>query len=63
MKRSLVCVLSILALALTAPVMAQSEQTASGTVVSSSASQIVVRTSDGRELTATSRATCSRGAR
>ena len=51
MKRSLVCVLSILALALTAPVMAQSEQTASGTVVSSSASQIVVRTSDGRQMT------------
>ncbi len=51
MKRSLVCVLSILALALAAPVMAQSEQTASGTVVSSSASQIVVRTSDGRQMT------------
>jgi hypothetical protein len=43
--------LSILALALAAPVMAQSEQTATGTVVSSSASQIVVRTADGRQMT------------
>jgi hypothetical protein len=51
MKRSLVCVLSILALALSAPVMAQSEQSASGTIVSSSASQLVIKTSDGKQMT------------
>jgi hypothetical protein len=51
MKRSVVCMLSILALALAVPAMAQSEQTASGTVVSSSATQIVIKTADGRQLT------------
>jgi hypothetical protein len=51
MKRSLVGILSVLALALAIPVMAQSEQTASGTVVSSSATQIVVQTADGRRMT------------
>jgi hypothetical protein len=51
MKRSLVCVLSILALASTAPLMAQSEQSASGTVVSSSSNQLVIRTSEGRQMT------------
>jgi hypothetical protein len=53
MKRPLVFVLGILALALVlaAPAVAQTEQTASGTVVSSSASQIVIRTGDGRQMT------------
>jgi len=43
--------LSILALALAAPVMAQSEQSASGTVVSSNSNQLVIKTSDGRQMT------------
>jgi hypothetical protein len=51
MKRSLVGVLSILALALSVPVMAQSEQSATGTVVSSNADQLVIRMSDGRQMT------------
>ena len=51
MKRSLVCVLSVLALAVSAPVMAQSEQNASGTVVSSSSNQLVISTADGRQMT------------
>lgn len=51
MKRSLVGILSVLALAVAIPVMAQSEQTASGTVVSSSATQIVIQTADGRRIT------------
>lgn len=51
MKRSVVCMLSILALALAVPAMAQSEQTASGTVVSSSATQLVIKTADGRQMT------------
>jgi hypothetical protein len=51
MKRSFVCVLSVLALALTAPLMAQSEQSASGTVVSSSSNQLVIRTADGSQMT------------
>jgi hypothetical protein len=51
MKRSSVGILSILALALALPVLAQSEQTASGTVVSSSATQVVIRTTDGRQIT------------
>ncbi|HEY7508853.1 MAG TPA: hypothetical protein VIG50_01305 [Vicinamibacteria bacterium] len=51
MKRSLVCVLSVLALALSAPVMAQSEQSASGTVVSSTSNQLVISTADGRQMT------------
>jgi hypothetical protein len=51
MKRSVVCMLSILALALAVPAMAQSEQTASGTVVSSSSTQLVIKTTDGRQLT------------
>ena len=51
MKRSLVCVLSVLALALAMPVLAQSEQSASGTVVSSSSSQLVISTADGRQMT------------
>jgi hypothetical protein len=51
MKRSLVGILSVLALALAVPILAQSEQTASGTVVSSSPTQIVVRTTDGRQMT------------
>jgi hypothetical protein len=51
MKRSVVCLLSILALALAVPAIAQSEQTASGTVVSSSATQIVIQTADGKQIT------------
>ena len=51
MKRSLVGIFSVLALAFAIPLMAQSEQTASGTVVSSSATQIVVQTADGRRMT------------
>lgn len=51
MKRSAVCLLSILALALAVPAIAQSEQTASGTVVSSSATQIVIKTADGKQMT------------
>ena len=51
MKRSLVCVLSILALALAAPIVAQTEQTTSGTVVSSSATQLVIQTADGKQMT------------
>jgi hypothetical protein len=51
MKRSVVCLLSILALALAVPAIAQSEQTASGTVVSSSATQIVIKTADGKQMT------------
>jgi hypothetical protein len=51
MNRSLVGMLSVLALALAVPILAQSEQTASGTVVSSSPTQIVVRTTDGRQMT------------
>ena len=52
MKRSLVLALSIVAaLAVAAPSIAQTEQTASGTVVSSSPTQIVIRTSDGRQMT------------
>ena len=51
MKRSFVCVLSVLALALAAPIMAQSEQSASGTVVSSSSNQLVIETAEGRQMT------------
>jgi hypothetical protein len=53
MKRSFVLVSSVLALALAlaAPTFAQTEQTASGTVVSSSTTQVVIRTSDGRQMT------------
>ena len=52
MKRSLVFALSILAaLAMAAPVIAQTEQTASGTVVSSSGTQLVIRTADGTQMT------------
>jgi hypothetical protein len=51
MKRSVVCLLSILALALAVPAIAQSEQTASGTVVSSSATQLVIKTADGKQMT------------
>ena len=51
MKRSLVCVLSILALALSAPVMAQSEQSASGKVVSITSNQLVISTADGKQIT------------
>jgi hypothetical protein len=53
MKRSFVLVSSILALALAlaVPAMAQTEQSASGTVVSSNATQLVIRTDDGRQMT------------
>lgn len=51
MKRSFVGILSTLALALALPVLAQPELTASGTVVSSSATQVVIRTTDGRQIT------------
>ena len=51
MKRSLVCVLSVLALALSAPVMAQSEQSASGKVVSITSNQLVISTADGKQIT------------
>jgi hypothetical protein len=52
MKRSLVFALSILAaLAVAAPAIAQTEQTATGTVVSSSGTQVVIRTADGTQMT------------
>lgn len=51
MKRSLIGVVAILALALSAPVMAQTEQSASGTIVSSTSTQIVIKTEDGRQMT------------
>jgi hypothetical protein len=52
MKRSLVFALTILAaLAVAAPVIAQTEQSASGTVVSSSGTQLVIRTADGTQMT------------
>src|SRR5919109_5327758 len=51
MKRSLVCVLSILALALALPVLAQTERSVSGKVVSSSSNQLVIQTDDGRQMT------------
>jgi hypothetical protein len=51
MKRSLVCVLSILALAVALPLLAQTERSVSGRVVSSSSNQLVIQTEDGRQMT------------
>jgi hypothetical protein len=51
MKRSLVCVLSILALAVALPLLAQTERSVSGRVVSSSSNQLVIQTDDGRQMT------------
>lgn len=51
MKSSLLSLLAVAVLALAVPVMAQTELTVSGTVVSSTPTQVVVRTADGREMT------------
>ena len=47
----LLSILAVAVLALAVPVMAQSEMTVSGTIVSSTPTQIVVKTADGREMT------------
>jgi hypothetical protein len=49
--KSLLSILAVAVLALAVPVMAQSEITVSGTIVSSTPTQIVVKTADGREMT------------
>jgi hypothetical protein len=51
MKSSLSLLVGAAVLALAVPVMAQTELTVSGTVVSSSPTQVVVKTSDGRDMT------------
>ena len=51
MKTSLLCLLAVAVLALAVPLVAQTEQTVTGTVVSSTPSQVVVKADDGRELT------------
>jgi hypothetical protein len=51
MKRSLVCVLSIMALALALPLFAQTERSISGRVVTSSPTELVIQTEDGRQMT------------
>jgi hypothetical protein len=51
MRTSLFSLLAVAVLALAVPAMAQSELTVSGTVVSSTPTQIVVKTADGREMT------------
>lgn len=51
MKSSLSLLLGVAVLALAVPVMAQTEQTVSGTIVSSTPVQVVVKTADGREMT------------
>jgi len=53
MKTSLLCLLAVAVLALAVPLMAQTEQTVTGSVVSSSPTQVVVKTDDGRQLTFT----------
>jgi hypothetical protein len=50
MKRAALCVLSLV-LAWALPVAAQSERSVSGKIVSSSASQLVIQTDDGRQMT------------
>jgi len=51
MKTALSSLLSVAALALAVPLMAQAEQTASGKVVSSTPEQLVVQTDAGSQLT------------
>jgi len=53
MKTSLLCLLAVAVLALAVPLVAQTEQTVTATIVSSTPTQIVAKTSDGRELTFT----------
>jgi type IV secretory pathway VirJ component len=51
MKTSLSSLLTVAALALAVPLMAQAEKTTSGKVVSSTPEQIVVQTDDGSQMT------------
>lgn len=51
MKTSLLCLLAVAVLAIALPLVAQTEQTVTATIVSSTPTQVVVKTADGRELT------------